>query len=57
MSMSGRLLRRLPVLAHARHIGMGGSKRPKMQVWLDAMTKCVREEGRQMDKVLEDTSV
>jgi len=60
--MSGRTLRRLPVLAHARHIGLhaqggggkkkkGGSRMPKMEVWLEAMEKCVEEEGNELDKV------
>ncbi|GAA5897625.1 Pch2p [Sporobolomyces salmoneus] len=59
--MSGRTLRRLPVLAHARHIGLHGatsssrskSRMPKMEVWLEAMEKCVEEEGKELDKVLE----
>ncbi|GAA5940440.1 hypothetical protein JCM1841_003051 [Sporobolomyces salmonicolor] len=50
--MSGRTLRRLPVLAHARHIGVTyGTRRPRMEVWLDAMRKCVEEEGRELEKV------
>ncbi|GAA5858012.1 hypothetical protein JCM5353_008163 [Sporobolomyces roseus] len=57
--MSGRTLRRLPVLAHARHIGLhaqggkkkGGSRMPKMEIWLEAMEKCVEEEGNELDKV------
>lgn len=48
--MSGRTLRRLPVLAHAKHIGMTTHK-PKMEVWLRAMAASVKEEGEQMDKV------
>ncbi|GAA5845714.1 hypothetical protein JCM3766R1_001146 [Sporobolomyces carnicolor] len=63
--MSGRTLRRLPVLAHARHIGLHAvaprsgpgrknrSRMPKMEVWLEAMDKCVEEEGVELDKVLE----
>ncbi|GAA6025308.1 hypothetical protein JCM11491_002443 [Sporobolomyces phaffii] len=91
--MSGRTLRRLPVLAHARHLGLvhhhhheaharnprrkgkhgdstgtgtgtGGGRRsssrrdraaprpPPLEAWLDAMVKCVEEEGDQLDKVL-----
>lgn len=63
MQMSGRLLRRLPVLAHARHIGMSASAgsssssssggKPSMETWLEAMEKCVVEEGEQLGKVME----
>ncbi|BGP42320.1 hypothetical protein JCM10449v2_006325 [Rhodotorula kratochvilovae] len=51
--LSGRTLRRLPVLAHARHIAVSyaSSARPKLEVWLEAMRKTVEEEGREMDKV------
>ncbi|GAA5821263.1 hypothetical protein JCM10212_004223 [Sporobolomyces blumeae] len=63
--LSGRTLRRLPVLAHARHISLahgattssGSASRssrrkvPKLEVWLDAMDKCVDEEASEMDKV------
>ncbi|GAA5959456.1 hypothetical protein JCM3765_002332 [Sporobolomyces pararoseus] len=61
--MSGRTLRRLPVLAHARHIGLHAaasstrrgakSRMPQMEVWLEAMQRCVEEEGKELDKVLE----
>ena len=53
-TMSGRTLRRLPVLAHARFIGMtlaGTGGPPAMEVWLAAMSRCVVEEGRQMELV------
>ncbi|KAL8278550.1 hypothetical protein RQP46_009042 [Phenoliferia psychrophenolica] len=38
--MSGRTLRRLPVLSHARFIGMTlqGAGKPEMEVWLSAMS-------------------
>lgn len=48
--MSGRTLRRLPVLAHARYIGMSLNS-PPMEVWLEAMSKAVKEESDQMDLV------
>lgn len=53
------------MLAHARHIGLHAvaprsgpgrknrSRMPKMEVWLEAMDKCVEEEGVELDKVLE----
>ncbi|TNY17990.1 thyroid receptor-interacting protein 13 [Rhodotorula diobovata] len=51
--LSGRTLRRLPVLAHARHIAVAyaSSARPRLATWLEAMRKTVEEEGREMDKV------
>ncbi|GAA5856603.1 hypothetical protein JCM8547_005885 [Rhodosporidiobolus lusitaniae] len=53
--LSGRTLRRLPVLAHARHLSLSTSfssaSRPRLQKWLDAMQKCVEEEGREMERV------
>lgn len=56
--MSGRSLRRLPVLAHARHIGMTPrhARASDVEVWLDAMNKVVAEEstGRTFTK---DTTV
>ncbi|KAG8930884.1 hypothetical protein FRC01_002134 [Tulasnella sp. 417] len=48
--MSGRTLRRLPVLAHARHIGASaslGSRASGIEVWLDAMAKVVEEESKE----------
>lgn len=48
--MSGRTLRRLPVLAHARYIGMTLTS-PPIEVWLEAMSKAVKEEGEQMELV------
>lgn len=56
--MSGRTLRRLPVLAHARHIGMSGSGGGRggklgMERWLEAMVKCVGEEEEQMGRIEE----
>ncbi|GAA5930767.1 hypothetical protein JCM3775_003860 [Rhodotorula graminis] len=51
--LSGRTLRRLPVLAHARHIAVSfaSSARPRLATWLEAMRKTVEEEGREMDRV------
>ncbi|GAA5974715.1 hypothetical protein JCM11641_007236 [Rhodosporidiobolus odoratus] len=55
--LSGRTLRRLPVLAHARHISSSASfsftsgRRPGLEKWIDAMRKCVEEEGKEMEKV------
>ncbi|GAA6016077.1 hypothetical protein JCM8202_005403 [Rhodotorula sphaerocarpa] len=51
--LSGRTLRRLPVLAHARHIGsrLASIARPKLESWIVAMRKCVQEEGKEMDRV------
>ncbi|PWY99379.1 P-loop containing nucleoside triphosphate hydrolase protein [Testicularia cyperi] len=40
--LSGRTLRRLPVLAHARHIGMATSPTP-CDAWIKAMRKAVAE--------------
>lgn len=55
MEMSGRTLRRLPVLSHARHLGMTSTSTAsipvKMWKWLKAMEKCVLEEGEQMEKI------
>ncbi|KIO30216.1 hypothetical protein M407DRAFT_69382 [Tulasnella calospora MUT 4182] len=51
--MSGRTLRRLPVLAHARHIGASaslGSRASGIEVWLDAMVKVVEEESNERVK-------
>lgn len=50
--LSGRTLRRLPVLAHARHLSLAyAGARPRLEKWLDAMRLCVEEEGREMEKV------
>ncbi|GAA6013615.1 hypothetical protein JCM10207_004791 [Rhodosporidiobolus poonsookiae] len=51
--LSGRTLRRLPVLAHARHLSQafGSASRPRLEKWLEAMQRTVEEEGREMDKV------
>ncbi|BGP10258.1 hypothetical protein JCM10049v2_006141 [Rhodotorula toruloides] len=51
--LSGRTLRRLPVLAHARHISssFASSARPRLETWLEAMCKCVEEEGKEMEKI------
>lgn len=48
--MSGRSLRRLPVLAHARHIGASaslGTRASSIDVWLDAMAKVVEGESNE----------
>jgi hypothetical protein len=54
--MSGRTLRRLPVLAHARHISLSalpdvGGKATKLEVWIRAMDKVVDEERVAMKTV------
>lgn len=51
--MSGRTLRRLPVLAHARYISHSGSgsAKPSMETWLKAIAKCVEDEGAELEKV------
>ncbi|GAA5842023.1 hypothetical protein JCM9279_002758 [Rhodotorula babjevae] len=51
--LSGRTLRRLPVLAHARHIAVSfaSSARPRLATWLEAIRKTVEEEGKEMDRV------
>ncbi|BGP18675.1 hypothetical protein JCM10213v2_006741 [Rhodosporidiobolus nylandii] len=52
--LSGRTLRRLPVLAHARHLSLSSfssGRRAPLEKWLDAMCKCVEEEGREMERV------
>ena len=40
-------MRRLPVLAHARHIGvaMAGTKASEVEIWLNAMEKVAKEES------------
>lgn len=46
--MSGRSLRRLPVLAHARHIGVSASANgvaSEVEVWLQAMGLVVEQEA------------
>ncbi|BGP26603.1 thyroid receptor-interacting protein 13 [Rhodotorula toruloides] len=51
--LSGRTLRRLPVLAHARHISssFASSARPRLETWLDAIRTCIEEEGKEMQKI------
>ena len=49
--LSGRSLRRLPVLSHARYIGMTSGSASDVEVWLKAMSKCVEDEGKQMELV------
>ncbi|KAF8162548.1 P-loop containing nucleoside triphosphate hydrolase protein [Pholiota molesta] len=59
--MSGRALRRLPVLALARYIGVGyaasepgATKRrgAAVELWLDGMEKAVHEQGTEREKLL-----
>jgi len=68
--MSGRALRRLPVLALARYIGIGNlafsqtaqsttggsSSRPQngapVEIWLDGMEKTVREQAKELEKLI-----
>lgn len=63
--MSGRALRRLPVLALARYIGIGNlfssqttsgasskeSKGAPAEIWLDGMEKAVREHVRESERL------
>ncbi|GHJ89240.1 hypothetical protein NliqN6_5642 [Naganishia liquefaciens] len=52
--MSGRSLRRLPVLAHARHIGINTTDemhQSPVEDWIEAMQKVVGEEGEQMNRL------
>jgi hypothetical protein len=49
--MSGRFLRRLPILAHARHLVAKGSGRLPVASWLTAMGLVVQEEVKQMELV------
>lgn len=54
--MSGRSLRRLPVLAHARHIGINTTDemhQSPVEDWIEAMQKVVAEEGEQMKRLEE----
>jgi hypothetical protein len=48
--MSGRTLRRLPVLAHAKYIGMRTNK-VGLESWLGAMEKCMKDQEVDMEKV------
>ena len=63
--MSGRALRRLPVLALARYIGVGnmgvaygasqaldGRAGTPVEVWLDGMEKAVKDQGMQQEKLI-----
>ncbi|KAI5451283.1 hypothetical protein NCC49_001879 [Naganishia albida] len=55
--MSGRTLRRLPVLAHARYIGINTTDdmhESPVEDWIDAMERVVNDEGTQM-RYLEET--
>ncbi len=51
--MSGRTLRRLPVLAHARYIGYSKDISAPVEEWIEAMYKVVQDEGKQMKKLEE----
>jgi len=63
--MSGRALRRLPVLALARYIGVGNimstgmsngqsddSARADVDAWLDGMDRVVDEQAKQHEKLV-----
>ncbi|KAF4619108.1 hypothetical protein D9613_005593 [Agrocybe pediades] len=56
--MSGRALRRLPVLALARYIGIGNVSfgRPgsgaTVEAWLDGMEKAVKEQAKEIEKLI-----
>lgn len=63
--MSGRALRRLPVLALARYIGVGSlsfvhgsSQVPNqragapVELWLDGMEKAVNDQGVEREKLI-----
>ena len=57
--MSGRALRRLPVLALARYIGIGkvsdasgGNNVADADVWFDGIEKIVQERALQQEKLL-----
>lgn len=63
--MSGRALRRLPVLALARYIGVGslgnaygasqapnGRSGAPVEVWLAGMEKAVSDQGMQQEKLI-----
>ncbi|PWN53112.1 P-loop containing nucleoside triphosphate hydrolase protein [Violaceomyces palustris] len=54
--ISGRTLRKLPVLAHARHIGLAAAPVP-CGVWLDAMHKALDETREELAKALGGSSV
>ena len=53
-SMSGRTLRRLPVLAHARYLSLGAKAGARLEVryWLDAMLKIVADDAREMSRIV-----
>jgi hypothetical protein len=57
--MSGRTLRRLPVLAHARYISLGavpdagGGKATKLKTWIKAMEAVVKDENLAIKRVKE----
>lgn len=44
--MSGRTLRRLPVLAHSKYIR--SQSKVSLEVWIEAMITTVKEEGEQL---------
>ncbi|KAJ7283884.1 P-loop containing nucleoside triphosphate hydrolase protein [Mycena rebaudengoi] len=60
--MSGRALRRLPVLALARYIGTGNihstvtangaNKGADVDVWLEGMEKVVREQAKELERLI-----
>ncbi|KAF8631248.1 hypothetical protein AX15_002575 [Amanita polypyramis BW_CC] len=65
-SMSGRALRRLPVLALARYIGTGhisssnlanglrdgASAAANVEIWLQGMEKVIQEKGKELEKLV-----
>lgn len=56
--MSGRTLRRLPVLAHARFVmSLGGKSKRDAAAWITAMTTVVAQEGRERDLVDRSSNV
>lgn len=54
--MSGRALRRLPVLACARYVAAdcGEDERAPVEVWLRAMERVVAENKQQSEKMIWD---
>ncbi|KAE8271165.1 hypothetical protein A4X09_0g1194 [Tilletia walkeri] len=57
--MSGRSLRRLPVLAHARYIGVGSAGGGPVQIgtWMEAMRRAVLDANSEMTQAQQGSSV
>ncbi|KAL9932918.1 hypothetical protein V8E36_008173 [Tilletia maclaganii] len=55
--MSGRSLRRLPVLAHARYIGASISGPARMQQWLEAMRRAVVDAKGELAQTQQGSSI